>query len=69
MGPRGGEFQSWEAGGEAENDIVSLASSFLTVQVFRFAFTGGGWPHWINWRINWMNLTSDLSFDVVRFIL
>ena len=27
---------------EAENDIVSLASSFLTVQVFRFAFTGGG---------------------------
>jgi len=25
---------------EAENDIVSLASSFLTVQVFRFAFTG-----------------------------
>lgn len=28
---------------EAENDIVSLASSFLTVQVFRFAFTGGGW--------------------------
>ena len=37
---------------EAENDIVSLASSFLTVQVFRFAFTGGGWPHLMNWRIN-----------------
>lgn len=27
--------------GQAENDIVSLASSFLMVQVFRFGFTGG----------------------------
>ena len=25
---------------QAENDIVSLASSFLVVQVFRFGFTG-----------------------------
>ena len=35
--------------GQAENDIVSLASSFLMVQVFRFGFTGGRGSVVIRW--------------------